>query len=100
MEKVHGPHHLKPAFRECSLEAVAEDRERRDCAHRSDAALGNQSFEAVCEDLEDANSPHHLEPTFRERALEAVSAIKKDVTALIARTPLSGIVPLKLFVKI
>eukprot|EP00971_Amphidinium_carterae_P275327 5462873-Amphidinium_carterae.1 len=71
MEDAQSPHHLEPAFQERSLEAVSGDLKRCDCAHRSEAALWNRSFEAVCKDLEDAHSPHHLEPAPREHSLQA-----------------------------
>eukprot|EP00971_Amphidinium_carterae_P327034 6458173-Amphidinium_carterae.1 len=64
---------LEPALREHSLEAVCSDVEDRDCGHRSDATLRNQSFEAIRVNNEPAHGLHHLEPAPRERSLEAVS---------------------------
>eukprot|EP00971_Amphidinium_carterae_P278087 5520094-Amphidinium_carterae.1 len=71
-QRAHGPHHLEPALRERSLEAVSLHQEAHDCAHRSDATLGKRSFKAVAVNIEQAKAPQPLEPTPRERSLEAV----------------------------
>eukprot|EP00971_Amphidinium_carterae_P210008 4166100-Amphidinium_carterae.1 len=49
-EYAHGLHHLEPAPWECPLEAVSGNCELCHCAHRSNAAIWDRSFEAVCVD--------------------------------------------------
>eukprot|EP00971_Amphidinium_carterae_P272101 5400356-Amphidinium_carterae.1 len=71
-EVAHGPHDLEAAHRQSTLEAVQEDHEPRNCAHRSNATLWKRSFETIRVNLEAAHRPHHMQGAPRECSLKVV----------------------------